>query len=97
MPENASAGAKIATVKCAYITEKEGELSAGEGDELEVLEQLDEYVKAKNAKTGLIGLIPSTHILFISKPPPKAGASMNVKALYNYKATEEGEMDFGGN
>ncbi|KAJ3340149.1 hypothetical protein HDU91_000899, partial [Kappamyces sp. JEL0680] len=95
MPENAAVGAKTATVKFAYTAQKEGEVSCGEGDELEILESsTEDWVKAKNNRSGEVGLVPTAHILFIAKPPPKAGASMNVTALYDYKASEESELSF---
>lgn len=84
MPVNTdiSAGKQFATVKFTHKAETNDQLNANEGDELELLEQPNEgFIKAKNTKTGTIGLIPSSYILIISKAPIKT-ISKIVVALY---------------
>ena len=84
MPENTdtAAGKQLATVKFTHNAEKDDELNANEGDELEILDTGGEgLVKAKNVKTGAIGNIPTSYIIFVQKAPIKTVTKI-VIALY---------------
>lgn len=105
MPENFDVGSKQqAVAKFGYVAQQqvqgnELELSVAEGEDLQVVGNAvqDGWIKVKSLKSGNVGVVPTSCITFISKPPPTSSSTSRiVVAMYDYKATDKTELSFKG-
>jgi hypothetical protein len=79
-PQLTNSGKQIAKLLYTYTTEKEDELAAIEGDEVEIIvPEKDGWLTAKHLKSGKEGLLPANYVqLLVSS----ASSSKNVTAQY---------------